>query len=155
MKSFWEKLLLYLLGASWLPLGGCRTNFLRWNHNVMYTFTNLHCTCCQLYNVYIYQVLPSEELGRNGWREEGRNHRHWRTWPDGGGLVQLDLIIGCWFVGKLASLLMLNHKNLTFDGLPQVRLAKAMGNSVTAISTSPSKEAAAREIGADKWDQQG
>ena len=29
-----------------------------------------------------------------------------------------------------------------------VRLAKAMGNTVTAISTSPSKEAAAREIGA-------
>ena len=27
-----------------------------------------------------------------------------------------------------------------------VRLAKAMGNTVTAISTSPSKEAAAREI---------
>ena len=53
-------------------------------------------------------------------------------------------------MGKLASLLMLNHKKLTFDGLPQVRLAKAMGNSVTAISTSPSKEAAAREIGADK-----
>ena len=32
-----------------------------------------------------------------------------------------------------------------------VRLAKAMGNTVTAISTSPNKEAAAREIGADKW----
>merc|ERR1712218_113011 len=32
-----------------------------------------------------------------------------------------------------------------------VRLAKAMGNSVTAISTSPSKEAAAREIGADNF----
>ena len=32
----------------------------------------------------------------------------------------------------------------------QVRLAKAMGNTVTAISTSPGKEAAAREIGADK-----
>ena len=32
-----------------------------------------------------------------------------------------------------------------------VQLAKAMGNKVTAISTSPSKEAAAREIGADKW----
>ena len=31
-----------------------------------------------------------------------------------------------------------------------VRLAKAMGNTVTAISTSPNKEAAAREIGADK-----
>ena len=31
-----------------------------------------------------------------------------------------------------------------------VRLARAMGNSVTAISTSPSKEGAAREIGADK-----
>ena len=44
---------------------------------------------------------------------------------------------------------------LTVDGLPKVRLAKAMGNSVTAISTSPTKEAAAREIGADKWDQQG
>ena len=53
-------------------------------------------------------------------------------------------------MGKLASLLMLNHKNITFDGLPKVRLAKAMGNSVTAISTSPSKEAAAREIGADQ-----
>ena len=35
--------------------------------------------------------------------------------------------------------------------LTQVRLAKAMGNTVTAISTSPSKEPAAREIGADKW----
>ena len=32
-----------------------------------------------------------------------------------------------------------------------VRLAKAMGNTVTAISTSPNKEAAAREIGADKY----
>merc|ERR1711936_172868 len=32
-----------------------------------------------------------------------------------------------------------------------VRLAKAMGNTVTAISTSPSKEAAAREIGADNF----
>merc|ERR1719500_2623129 len=32
-----------------------------------------------------------------------------------------------------------------------VRLARAMGNSVTAISTSPSKEGAAREIGADKF----
>ena len=32
-----------------------------------------------------------------------------------------------------------------------VRLARAMGNTVTAISTSPNKEAAAREIGADKW----
>ena len=26
-----------------------------------------------------------------------------------------------------------------------------MGNTVTAISTSPNKEAAAKEIGADKW----
>ena len=32
-----------------------------------------------------------------------------------------------------------------------MRLAKAMGKTVTAISTSPNKEAAAREIGADKW----
>jgi len=32
-----------------------------------------------------------------------------------------------------------------------VRLAKAMGNTVTAISTSPSKEAAAREIGAKSF----
>ena len=32
-----------------------------------------------------------------------------------------------------------------------VQLAKAMGNKVTAISTSPSKEAAAREIGADNF----
>merc|ERR1711953_922751 len=32
-----------------------------------------------------------------------------------------------------------------------VRLAKAMGNSVTAISTSPHKETAAREIGADNF----
>jgi len=32
-----------------------------------------------------------------------------------------------------------------------VRLAKAMGNTVTAISTSPGKEVAAREIGADKF----
>ena len=32
-----------------------------------------------------------------------------------------------------------------------MRLAKAMGNTVTAISTSPNKEVAAREIGADKW----
>ena len=32
-----------------------------------------------------------------------------------------------------------------------VRIAKAMGNSVTAISTSPSKEAAAKEIGADNF----
>jgi len=32
-----------------------------------------------------------------------------------------------------------------------VRLAKAMGNTVTAISTSPSKEAAAKEIGADRF----
>ena len=32
-----------------------------------------------------------------------------------------------------------------------VQLAKAMGNKVTAISTSPSKEAAAREIGADSF----
>ena len=32
-----------------------------------------------------------------------------------------------------------------------VMLAKAMGNTVTAISTSPSKEAAAREIGADSF----
>ena len=32
-----------------------------------------------------------------------------------------------------------------------VRLAKAMGNTVTAISTSPSKEAAAKEIGADNF----
>ena len=32
-----------------------------------------------------------------------------------------------------------------------VQLARAMGNTVTAISTSPSKEAAAREIGADKY----
>ena len=32
-----------------------------------------------------------------------------------------------------------------------VRLAKAMGNTVTAISTSPNKEAAAREIGADSF----
>ena len=32
-----------------------------------------------------------------------------------------------------------------------VMLAKAMGNTVTAISTSPSKEAAAREIGADNF----
>ena len=31
-----------------------------------------------------------------------------------------------------------------------VRLAKAMGNTVTAISTSPNKEEAAKEIGADK-----
>merc|ERR1719153_1950158 len=32
-----------------------------------------------------------------------------------------------------------------------VRLAKAMGNTVSAISTSPNKEAAAKEIGADKF----
>ena len=32
-----------------------------------------------------------------------------------------------------------------------VRLAKAMGNTVTAISTSPHKEEAAREIGADNF----
>jgi len=32
-----------------------------------------------------------------------------------------------------------------------VRLAKAMGNTVTAISTSPKKEASAREIGADNF----
>ena len=32
-----------------------------------------------------------------------------------------------------------------------VRLAKAMGNTVTAISTSPKKEQAAREIGADNF----
>ena len=32
-----------------------------------------------------------------------------------------------------------------------VRIAKAMGNIVTAISTSPGKEAAAREIGADNF----
>ena len=32
-----------------------------------------------------------------------------------------------------------------------VRLAKAMGNTVTAISTSPNKEAAAKEIGADHF----
>ena len=32
-----------------------------------------------------------------------------------------------------------------------VRLAKAMGNTVTAISTSPKKEAAARKIGADHF----
>ena len=32
-----------------------------------------------------------------------------------------------------------------------VMLAKAMGKTVTAISTSPNKEAAAREIGADNF----
>ena len=32
-----------------------------------------------------------------------------------------------------------------------IRLAKAMGNTVTAISTSPNKEQAAREIGADNF----
>ena len=32
-----------------------------------------------------------------------------------------------------------------------VRLAKAMGNTVTAISTSPNKEAEAKEIGADNF----
>ena len=32
-----------------------------------------------------------------------------------------------------------------------VRLAKAMGNTVTAISTSPNKKEAALEIGADKY----
>ncbi|XP_023321385.1 probable cinnamyl alcohol dehydrogenase [Eurytemora carolleeae] len=32
-----------------------------------------------------------------------------------------------------------------------VRLAKAMGNEVTAISTSPNKEEAARKIGADRF----
>ena len=32
-----------------------------------------------------------------------------------------------------------------------VRLAKAMGNKVTAISTSPNKKAAAMEIGADNF----
>ena len=32
-----------------------------------------------------------------------------------------------------------------------VSLAKAMGNTVTAISTSPNKEAAAKEIGADHF----
>ena len=32
-----------------------------------------------------------------------------------------------------------------------VMLAKAMGNTVTAISTSPNKEGAAKEIGADKY----
>merc|ERR1719471_2819813 len=32
-----------------------------------------------------------------------------------------------------------------------VRIARAMGNTVTAISTSPNKEAAAREIGADNF----
>merc|ERR1712179_659235 len=32
-----------------------------------------------------------------------------------------------------------------------VRLVKAMGNTVTAISTSPNKEAAAKEIGADNF----
>ena len=32
-----------------------------------------------------------------------------------------------------------------------IQLARAMGNTVTAISTSPAKEAAAREIGADSF----
>ena len=32
-----------------------------------------------------------------------------------------------------------------------VMMAKAMGNTVTAISTSPNKEGAAKEIGADKY----
>ena len=32
-----------------------------------------------------------------------------------------------------------------------VRLAKAMGNTVTAISTSPNKEVAAKEIGSDNF----
>ena len=32
-----------------------------------------------------------------------------------------------------------------------IQLARAMGNTVTAISTSPRKEAAAREIGADSF----
>merc|ERR1719450_1441774 len=32
-----------------------------------------------------------------------------------------------------------------------VRIAKAMGNSVTAISTSPNKKAAAMEIGTDSF----
>ena len=32
-----------------------------------------------------------------------------------------------------------------------VRIAKAMGNTVTAISTSPNKEASAKEIGADNF----
>ena len=32
-----------------------------------------------------------------------------------------------------------------------VRLAKAMGNEVYAISTSPNKEEAAKAAGADKW----
>ena len=32
-----------------------------------------------------------------------------------------------------------------------VMMAKAMGNTVTAISTSPSKEGVAKEIGADKY----
>ena len=32
-----------------------------------------------------------------------------------------------------------------------VRIAKAMGNTVTAISTSPNKESAAKEIGADNF----
>ena len=32
-----------------------------------------------------------------------------------------------------------------------VRIAKAMGNTVTAVSTSPHKEQAAREIGADNF----
>ena len=32
-----------------------------------------------------------------------------------------------------------------------VRIAKAMGNKVTAISTSPNKETAAREMGADNF----
>ena len=32
-----------------------------------------------------------------------------------------------------------------------IQLAKAMGNTVTAISTSPNKEAAARKIGADNF----
>ena len=32
-----------------------------------------------------------------------------------------------------------------------IQLARAMGNTVTAISTSPAKEAAAQEIGADNF----
>ena len=47
----------------------------------------------------------------------------------------------------------LNVGIIGIGGLGQmgVQLAKAMGNSVTAVSTSPNKEAAARDIGADHF----
>lgn len=81
----------------------------------------------------------------SGRRQAGRDRWDRGSWTDG-GKTHFKQVWDMWQKGTSFVNAMINIVNSTirYDTISQVRLAKAMGNTVTAISTSPHKETAAR-----------